>query len=79
MKQLDRFHQRGCVRLRKTESLTLRNRNRMGIRADGDGDRNSNSIEPRHIAQTGDADLPCLGYNASQRLLRRRLPDVFRA
>ena len=74
MEQLDRLHQGRCERLGKTEPFTLRNRKRARIRADGDGDWNPDSIEPRHIAQTGDADLPRLGRNASQRVIRRDRP-----
>ena len=61
MKQLDRFHHGGGERLGKSKTFALRDRKRPGIRADGDGNRNSNSIEPRHITQTGDSNLSRLG------------------
>src|ERR1700730_14588634 len=54
--------------------LTDEQRNVSLIRGHADGDCNPDSIEPRHIAQTGDADLPRLGRNASQRVIRRDRP-----
>ena len=74
MEQLDRLHQGGCERLGKTKPFTLRNRKRARIWPDGDGDGYPDSIEPRHIPQTGDADLPRLGCNTSQRVIGRGRP-----
>src|SRR5260370_40164 len=74
MEQLDRLHQGGCERLGKTKPFTLRNRKRARIRADSDGDWNPDSIDPRQIAQTGDADLPRFRREASQRVIRRDRP-----
>src|SRR5882724_8462103 len=74
MEKLDRLHQGGCARLGQAESLALGHRKRARIGTYSAGDGNPDTIEPRHIAETGNADLARLGFDARQRVIRRGGP-----